>query len=316
MVDDDSGGPDGAGPTGPGPTGGSSRSLKTAASALRALRLLGSHPDGLSSQDLGRLLGKSSATARYLINTLCEAGCAQRSADGRWRLAGAPPWGSWGDGGESSGDTADPPVRTRAGHRGDGPRGGAPAGDLGFEPVEAAQALLAEAVTELYRRTRQRSYLVRRSGVVVATISDVRGHQGLARLPGLDGHVPPRHAHALAMTKVLLAASPAYLDAVTAEPLEALTDRTVTDPEELRREVDALRRRGYGLDDGEFARGFATIAAPVRCPGGDVTVALGLSTSGRRHETHAEELGAAVVEVAAEAGRQWAELVGCAASTA
>ena len=299
MVDDDSHGP------GRGGTGGSSRSLKTAASVLRALRLLGSHPRGLSCQDLGRLLGKSPSTARYMINTLCEAECAERAPDGRWRLTASPPWGPWdaadGAGHDTVGDTGPGrAVPTRAGFD-----------PLVYEREEAPHALLAEAVTELYRRTRQRSYLVRRSGVVIAAVSDVRGHQGLARLPGLGDHVPPRHAHALAMTKVLLAASPSYLEAVSSEPLEALTGRTLTTVTELRREIDAVRRRGHGVDDGEFADGFATVAAPVRSPGGDVTVALGLSTSTRRRESHAEELVAAVVEVAAEAGRQWAALLGC-----
>ena len=294
MVDDDSQGPPRGG------TGGTSRSLKTAASVLRALRLLGSHPRGLSCQELGRLLGKSPATARYMINTLCEAECAERAPDGRWRLAGSPPWGPW-DAGDTGGDTARVPgAPTRAGFDA-----------FTFEREEAADALLAEAVTELYRRTRQRSYLVRRSGVVVATVSDVRGHQGLARLPGLGDHVPPRHAHALAMTKVLLAASPSYLEAVSSEPLEALTARTPTDVRDLRREIDGVRRAGHGVDDGEFAEGFATLAAPVRSPGGDVTVALGLSTSARRYESHAEEMVTAVVEVAAETGRQWAALIGC-----
>lgn len=267
MVDDDS-----------RSTDPSARSLKTAASVLRALRLLGGHPEGLSCQDLGERLGKSSATARYMINTLREAGWAERGTSGRWHLTQTPPWGTW--------TSAD-------------------AGGGILEP----QAVLAEALTELYRRTRQRSYLVRRSGVVVATVSDVRGHQGLARLPGLADHVPPHHAHALAMTKVLLAASPAYLEAVQSGPLLALTDRTLSDAHVLRREIDDVRRRGHAVDSEEYAEGFCTVAAPVVSPLGDVTMALGLSTSARRHGAEGAELAAVVVEVASEAGRQWASAV-------
>ena len=288
MVDDDSRGTQG--PPGTAADHGS-RSLKTAASVLRALRLLGGHPQGLSCQDVGRLLGKSSATARYMINTLCEGGFAERRHDGRWYLADTPPWGTAWDPYEGS----DEPAGSTA---------------PGFEGEGAAQAVLSEAVTELYRRTRQRSYLVRRSGVVVATVSDARGHQGLARLPGLGDHVPPRHAHALAMTKILLGASPTYLEAVESEPLEALTDRTPTRLADLRRQLEEIRRRGHAIDDGEFADGFVTLAAPIRSPGGGVTVALGLSTSARRYGTDAEELVTAVVETAAEAGRQWVAHVG------
>jgi IclR family transcriptional regulator, acetate operon repressor len=262
------------------------RSLKTAAMVLRALRLLGDHPEGLSPADIGAQLGKSPATARYMVNTLVEAGFARRDASGRCRLGAAPPWGAWVP-------TAPVPAEEPT-----------TAPDLGPEDP-APGAVLAEAVTELYRRTRQRAYLVRRTGTVVASVSDVRGHQGLARIPGLEGHIPPERAHALALTKVLLAASPGYREAVCGEPLAAVTPNTVTCPVRFGRELDEVARRGWALDDGEFAPGFATVAAPVIAPSGTSTVALGLSCSTRRLAAQRDELVAAVMEVAAAARRQW-----------
>ncbi len=263
------------------------RSLKTAAMVLRALRLLGEHPEGLSPADIGAHLGKSPATARYMVNTLVEAGYARRDASGRCRLGAAPPWGAW--------------VAT-----GDG-LGAGPAGSPDLRPGDPAPgAVLAEAVTELYRQTRQRTYLVRRTGTVVASISDVRGHQGLARIPGLDTHIPPERAHALALTKVLLAASPTYREAVCGEQLAALTPRTITCPEGFARELDTIAARGWALDDGEFASGFATVAAPVTAPSGTSTVAIGLSCSVRRLAAQRDELVAAVVAVAEAAHREWA----------
>jgi IclR family transcriptional regulator, acetate operon repressor len=165
--------------------------------------------------------------------------------------------------------------------------------------------VLSEAVTELYRRTRQRTYLVRRTGTVVASISDVRGHQGLARVPGLETHIPPERAHALGLTKVLLAASPVYREAVCGEPLAAFTPHTITCPDTFSRELDEVAARGWALDDGEFAPGFATVAAPVTAPSGTSTVALGLSCSVRRLASHRDELVAAVVAVAEAARREW-----------
>ncbi|HEY2224884.1 IclR family transcriptional regulator [Actinomycetospora sp.] len=260
------------------------RSLKTAAMVLRALRLLGDHPEGLSPADIGAHLGKSPATARYMVNTLVEAGFARRDASGRCRLGAAPPWGAW----IPTGAGAEP----------------APIPDL--SPGDPAPgAILAEAVTELYRRTRQRAYLVRRTGSVVASISDVRGHQGLARLPGLETHIPPERAHALGLTKVLLAASPVYREAVCSEPLAALTPQTVTCPVRFGHELDDIAERGWALDDGEFASGFATVAAPVVAPSGTSTVAIGVSCSTRRLAAQRDELVAAVVEVAAVARGQW-----------
>jgi IclR family transcriptional regulator, acetate operon repressor len=259
--------------------GGGARSLKTAATVLRALRLLGDHPAGLCATELASRLGKSAATARYMINTLCEAGYAVREGSGRCRLTEAPPWGRWG---------ADPK----------------PLSPVPGDPDPGA--VLAEATTELYRRTRQRSYLVRRTGTLVAAVTDSRGHQGLAKLPGLGTHVPPRHAHALAMTKVLLAASPAYREAVEAEPLAALTAATVTDVEALAAELDDVDRLGVAFDREEYAEGLATVAAPVVSPSGSSTVALGLSCSARRLTLDEDELVEAVRDVAGRASAQWA----------
>ena len=261
------------------------RSLKTAAMVLRALRLLGDHPEGLSPADIGAHLGKSSATARYMVNTLVEAGYARRDDSGRVRLGAAPPWGAWVPSGDALGTAGTPDLQP---------------GD------PAPGAVLAEAVTELYRRTRQRAYLVRRTGTVVASISDVRGHQGLAHIPGLDTHIPPERAHALALTKVLLAASPMYREAVCGEELAALTPQTITCPVRFAGELDAVADRGWALDDGEFAPGFATVAAPVTAPSGTSTVAIGLSCSVRRLAAQRDELVAAVVAVAEQAHREWA----------
>jgi DNA-binding IclR family transcriptional regulator len=219
-----------------------------------------------------------------MVNTLVEAGYARRDAAGRCRLGTAPPWGAWVPTGADDVSAAGPDLR---------------AGD------PAPGAVLSEAVTELYRRTRQRAYLVRRTGTVVASISDVRGHQGLARVPGLETHIPPERAHALGLTKVLLAASPVYREAVCGEPLTAFTPRTITCPDAFARELDAVGERGWALDDGEFAPGFATVAAPVVAPSGTSTVALGLSCSVRRLASHRDELVAAVVAVAEAARREW-----------
>lgn len=266
------------------------RSLKTAATVLRALRLLGDHPGGLFPADIALHLGKSPSTARYMVNTLCEAGYAQRAPDGRCRLAGSPPWGAWG----ASQDMADLSSTDAAAL---GPGDPAPG------------SLLSEAVTDLYRATRQRTYLVRRSGNVVATISDTRGHQGLARVPGLTDHVAPEAAHALGLTKVLLAACPSYLQAVESEVLTARTERTVTSVEALRRELEEARRRGWAADDGEFADGFATVAAPVTSPSGTSTVAIGLSCSSRRYTTDGPTLVEAVTQVAAAAQQAWVDAI-------
>jgi len=78
---------------------GGGRSLKTAAEALAALRILGASPEGITPEALAAELGKSTATARYLLNTLCQEGYAVRDKQaGTVRLHESPPWGeAWGD---------------------------------------------------------------------------------------------------------------------------------------------------------------------------------------------------------------------------
>jgi len=80
---------------------GGGRSLKTAAEALAALSFLGTAADGVTAGALALELGKSTATARYLLNTLCQEGFAARDGQaGRFRLRQTPPWGgSWAAGG-------------------------------------------------------------------------------------------------------------------------------------------------------------------------------------------------------------------------
>jgi DNA-binding IclR family transcriptional regulator len=72
--------------------------------------------------------------------------------------------------------------------------------------------------------------------------------------------------HSTALGKTLLAYLP---DKRTNEIVDAIeftpkTPNTATDPETLRAELDAIRERGYGIDDEENIEGLRCVAAPVR----------------------------------------------------
>ena len=51
---------------------------------------------------------------------------------------------------------------------------------------------------------------------------------------------------------------------LSARTLERKTDRTLTTPDELRRELALTRERGYSTDDEEFMAGMVAVAVPVR----------------------------------------------------
>ncbi|WP_194409781.1 IclR family transcriptional regulator domain-containing protein [Microbacterium cremeum] len=91
-------------------------------------------------------------------------------------------------------------------------------------------------------------------------------------------------AYATSMGRVLLAGMPdAALEALLpASGLPSLTERTVTDPHELRREVERVREQGWALVDGELEPGLRSVAAPVRGRRGEVVAAVNVSTSATR----------------------------------
>jgi IclR family transcriptional regulator, pca regulon regulatory protein len=101
----------------------------------------------------------------------------------------------------------------------------------------------------------------------------------------LEAHVGSRFpAYPTSMGRVLLAGlSPErlhkYFDAAKFTPL---TDRTVTDPVKLLRQIDECRRSGYAAVQDELAYGVVACAVPVVDPSGRVVAALNSSSHSRK----------------------------------
>src|SRR3954449_13603138 len=76
-------------------------------------------------------------------------------------------------------------------------------------------------------------------------------------------------AHCTSMGRVLLAelAEPDFEQFLAATPLEAYTERTISEPERLRRTVATVRHQGWALVDQELEIGLRSIAAPLRVDG-------------------------------------------------
>jgi DNA-binding IclR family transcriptional regulator len=81
--------------------------------------------------------------------------------------------------------------------------------------------------------------------------------------------------HATAAGKALLAHRESWREDLLGAPLERLTARTLVDAEGLRRDGEAVRRRGYAIEDGEWRAGVRAVAAPVFGAGGGAVAALG-----------------------------------------
>ena len=108
-------------------------------------------------------------------------------------------------------------------------------------------------------------YLHREEGYPSVIIKEVVGRQ-----------VP---AYCTALGKVLLAAMPeGELEGfLRSERLEPLTPNTITDPRELREELERVRDQGYAIDNEEFHEGNMCVAAPVRNYQGKVVAAISIS---------------------------------------
>jgi DNA-binding IclR family transcriptional regulator len=82
-------------------------------------------------------------------------------------------------------------------------------------------------------------------------------------------------AHLVSSGFVLLAAAPpGVLDEFLAVALSPATAKTMTDPEQIRRRVDDVRRRGTEWVYEEFLEGINSVAAPVRDVGDRVVAAV------------------------------------------
>ena len=85
------------------------------------------------------------------------------------------------------------------------------------------------------------------------------------------------HLHCTGVGKVLLAQLPAETarELLVQGGMPARTELTVTDPDELLRQLPAIADQGYAVDDGEQETGVRCVAVPV--PGGAAAGAISVS---------------------------------------
>lgn len=107
-------------------------------------------------------------------------------------------------------------------------------------------------------------------------------------------------AHSSALGKVFYAWD---VLPVPDQPLERLTDATLTDPEELRADVRRARRRGWAVTRDELEVGLSGLAVPVLGPRGQVVAALGISGPTPRLAGRLDELGHQLSDHAAQLSR-------------
>lgn len=126
----------------------------------------------------------------------------------------------------------------------------------------------------------------RTGGVCVLAVPERDGMKlelstGRGRGPLAPGSLVP--SYCTAWGKAVLSVAPAaWIDRAIATGLRPLTPRTITDPTELRGELDRTRQRGFALDDREHDPHLRAVAAPVLSHTGMVVAAVGVALDHHR----------------------------------
>jgi len=107
--------------------------------------------------------------------------------------------------------------------------------------------------------------------------------------------------HASALGKSILACLPEAEATRLLEKTERVrfTEHTLVEIDDLLASLDAVGRRGYALDDGEYEEGLRCVAAAVRDRHGRPTYAISISgVAARMPEQSTKEIGKAVIDAA------------------
>lgn len=136
---------------------------------------------------------------------------------------------------------------------------------LGPQVVTLSRSLLARLplrevakpfLRELMEKSGECSHVAILSQCKVLYVDQVESAASL-RVNAEVGSLSPLHCTALG--KAMLA----YGRGILPQKLERFTANTITNPDELRRNLEQVREQGYALDNEEFDLGVRCIAAPV-----------------------------------------------------
>lgn len=163
-----------------------------------------------------------------------------------------------------------------------------------IEMVSLATPLLEE----LSRETGESGHFAVRMGDSVVVIARTAA-PGAFQLTERVGVVRP--AHCTALGKVILAAlRDDELDRFLARTeLTAVTPKSITEPDVLKKDIDDVRRSGIAFDDGEFNPEVRCVGVPVKDFTGQVIGAIGISGPIWRLSFQSLQGRAAIVQAAA-----------------
>jgi DNA-binding IclR family transcriptional regulator len=219
--------------------------LSSVSKALALLDAFSAETPELTLSELSRRVGAHKSSTFRLLSTLEAHGFVQRSPAGR-------------------------------GYR------------LGWKPLELAgrlryglRELAAPFLEELAERSGEIVHLSILDGAEIVYLDKHGRSQPLTVSTRVGGRSP---AHASAMGKALLAGLPpaALRRLLGGRRLKRFTPTTITEPRRLARELQAIRRQGFALDNEETFPGIRCVAAPLRDQEGRVLAAVSVTVPAQR----------------------------------
>ena len=239
--------------------------VQSLARAFAIMEEIARNRDGIGLADLSKRVGLHNSTTFHLVKTLVSLGYVRQMADSKRYRVGRPLFA----------------LAASA-----------------LDEVEMV-SLATPILGDLSRETGESAHFSVRMDDAVVVLARTGG-KGAFQLNDRAGAVRP--AHCTALGKIMLAALPVdqFEQFLARADLTALTPKSITVTEPLRREIAEVRRTGLAVDDGEFDAEVRCIAVPVRDFSGQVIGAIGISGPVWRLSIDALQKRARVVRAAAD----------------
>ena len=207
----------------------------------RIIETLAASPRGLNLTQVAKAARLQAGTAHRLINSLCAVGFAAKQIGHKTYVLG--------------------PRMVRLCHLASTPP----------SLVSVAEPVLHELV-ETHGET---AFLAKLMGTMVESVA-MEVPRGGDKAYVQPGRTMPLHAAASA--KAIFAFQNAELvDRALAEPRTRFTSDTIIEEDEIRTELERVRREGFAVCDNELDPGVQSCATPVPFEGGSVIYAIGIS---------------------------------------
>jgi len=110
------------------------------------------------------------------------------------------------------------------------------------------------------------------------------------------GKRSPLHSSSLGKAIAAYLDESALATVISPKRLAKRTERTITDPEKVKAELEKVRRRGYSVDDGEDVQGAACIGAPIFDSTGKPVAAISVSGPAERIAPRREEIARSLAQ--------------------